>query len=188
MNVYDFDNTIYDGESTFDFFFFCLRRRPKLISFVCPVVYHFARYRLCLVSREQLVVLADRYLTDLLRVCPDVESFVAPFWEKNGNRIKPYYLKQKKPDDVVLSASFRFLIRPMCEKLGIRHLICSEIDLASGVIGTLCFRENKPDCFDKVFPGASIDAFYTDSRNDQAMIARAKESYLVKKDRIIRIS
>ena len=26
MTVYDFDNTIYDGESTFDYFLFCLRR------------------------------------------------------------------------------------------------------------------------------------------------------------------
>ena len=32
MNVYDFDNTIYDGESAVDFFMFCLGKDIKLIK------------------------------------------------------------------------------------------------------------------------------------------------------------
>ena len=31
MNVYDFDNTIYKGDSTADFFIFCLRKHPKIV-------------------------------------------------------------------------------------------------------------------------------------------------------------
>lgn len=31
MNVYDFDETIYDGDSTVDFYKYCLRRRPYII-------------------------------------------------------------------------------------------------------------------------------------------------------------
>ena len=37
MNVYDFDNTLYKGESSYDFFFFCLKRKPKMIKYI-PVV------------------------------------------------------------------------------------------------------------------------------------------------------
>lgn len=29
VNLYDFDNTIYDGESTVDFFLFCLKKKKK---------------------------------------------------------------------------------------------------------------------------------------------------------------
>ena len=30
MNVYDFDKTIYDGDSSVDFYKFSLKRHPKL--------------------------------------------------------------------------------------------------------------------------------------------------------------
>lgn len=32
MNVYDFDNTIYRGDSTADFYLYCLKKHPKIIS------------------------------------------------------------------------------------------------------------------------------------------------------------
>ena len=31
IDVYDFDGTIYDGDSTFDFVLFCLRRHPVIV-------------------------------------------------------------------------------------------------------------------------------------------------------------
>ena len=34
MNVYDFDKTIYRGDSTKDFYFFLLRRHPVLIRYL----------------------------------------------------------------------------------------------------------------------------------------------------------
>ena len=36
MNVYDFDNTIYDGESGFDIFMFYLKKDPKEIAKLIP--------------------------------------------------------------------------------------------------------------------------------------------------------
>ena len=32
IDVYDFDGTIYDGDSTVDFSLFCLRRHPALLT------------------------------------------------------------------------------------------------------------------------------------------------------------
>lgn len=34
MRVFDFDNTIYDGESVIDFYLFSLRRNPKVARYV----------------------------------------------------------------------------------------------------------------------------------------------------------
>ena len=31
IDVYDFDGTIYDGDSTFDYVKFCLRRHPAML-------------------------------------------------------------------------------------------------------------------------------------------------------------
>lgn len=36
MRVFDFDNTIYDGESGFDIFLYFLRKEPKLIAKYVP--------------------------------------------------------------------------------------------------------------------------------------------------------
>lgn len=33
MNVYDFDGTIYNGDSSVDIYFFLLKRYPKLIAY-----------------------------------------------------------------------------------------------------------------------------------------------------------
>ena len=43
MNVYDFDNTIYDGESTFDLFLFYLKKKPSLIRLMPTVVSAFEK-------------------------------------------------------------------------------------------------------------------------------------------------
>ena len=32
INGYDFDETIYDGDSSVDFYFFCLRKNKKVLK------------------------------------------------------------------------------------------------------------------------------------------------------------
>ena len=41
IDVYDFDGTIYDGDSTVDFFFFTLFRNPRIIVKL-PVIFWYA--------------------------------------------------------------------------------------------------------------------------------------------------
>ena len=41
IDVYDFDGTIYDGDSTVDFFLFSLRRNPKIL-FQLPIIIWYA--------------------------------------------------------------------------------------------------------------------------------------------------
>ena len=39
MNVFDFDGTIYNGDSSKDFFFYCLKRYPKIRKKIFPVMF-----------------------------------------------------------------------------------------------------------------------------------------------------
>ena len=51
MNVYDFDGTIYDGDSTVDFWFFCLKKKKSLF-FIIPIqVLAFILYRLRIIEK-----------------------------------------------------------------------------------------------------------------------------------------
>ena len=44
MNVYDFDKTIYDGDSTIDFYFYCLKKHPKIILCLPIQLYAAVKY------------------------------------------------------------------------------------------------------------------------------------------------
>ena len=44
MNVYDFDKTIYDGDSTLDFYLFSLKKNPMLIRFLPVQIIGFIKY------------------------------------------------------------------------------------------------------------------------------------------------
>ncbi len=61
MNVYDFDNTIYNGESVLDLFFFYVKKTPYLIKYVPRVFYAFYKYKRGRMSVEQALSTYDSY-------------------------------------------------------------------------------------------------------------------------------
>ncbi len=183
MNVYDFDNTIYDGESVVDFYLFLLKKNPRLIRILPKVIQMLLKYKACRISEEELLATAQNYATKLFRYAQD-KDLVSEFWSKNQKKIKKFYLENKKEDDVIISASSGFLIGSICRKIGIKKVIASEIDIRTGEILQICYRKNKPEIFKKHFPDAVIDEFYTDSMNDSPMFKLAKKVYLVKGNKV----
>lgn len=186
MNVYDFDNTIYDGESTVDFYMFCLRRNIKLIKLLPMLMIKMLKYKLCLISIDELEKYVVKYSKKLIEAVPDPEKTAQEFWEKNFYKIKPFYLSQKKPDDIILSASFEFLLKIPATRLGVQKLICSQFDNDKGELIRVCFRNNKVPLL-KEYIGDESVCFYTDSMNDKPVIDIADEAYLVKGDIIKKI-
>ena len=114
-----------------------------------------------------------------------VDAAVDAFWQANFSRIKSWYPPRHREDDVVISASPEFLIRPACAKLGIRCVIGSPVDKHTGhFLGPNCHGAEKVSRFHARFPGAGIDAFYSDSHSDDPLAALAKEAWLVKGERL----
>jgi len=183
MNVYDFDNTIYRGESVIDFYFFALKVRPELITLFPKMIYMLARYKLCLISEKELLFEAEKYIKVFFGKL-DMQTLIPKFWDKNEKKIKKFYLENKKEDDVILSASADFLLNEICNRLGVKNVVSSRIDIDSGKITQLCFRNNKVDIFKNEFPGTQIDEFYTDSLNDKPMFSLAKHVYIVKGNKV----
>jgi len=183
MNVYDFDNTIYRGESTLDYYFFCVKHHPSLIRFVFIVLVKLVKYKMCLISEEELMGICEKYVFSFLKDCPDSLELAEKFWEKNARKIKPFYAKLHKDDDVIISASFGFMLRPVMKNIGVKNLLCSEVNLETGEIERLCFRKNKRTLFESVY-SSEIESFYTDSLNDMPLMRLAKTAYLVKGEKI----
>lgn len=183
MNVYDFDNTIYDGESVFDFYLFSLKKYPLLITVFPKLLKMLIKYKACKITVTELLQASEKYAMKVLSGI-DFEGLVSDFWDKNQRKIKKFYLAQQKADDVIISASWSFLIEEIGNRLGIKNVIASEMDIKTGSVKRLCFREKKVQIFKECFPDGRIDAFYTDSMNDAPMFYLAKHVYIVKGNNI----
>ena len=185
MNVYDFDNTIYDGESTFDFYLFCVKHHPRAIKFIFVVTWNLIKYKLCLISEEKLMDLAEKYVCSFLKCCPDAEELVCDFWKSHIGKIKSFYTEFRQNDDVIVSASFGFLIRPILSKLNVKNILCSEIDFSNGKIKCLCYRKNKVNLFKENYEPEDVLDVFTDSKNDEALMSLAnRDVYIVRKNKI----
>ena len=111
-----------------------------------------------------------------------MEQIVLDFWEEYRDHLQDWYLRQKQPDDVILSASPEFLLAPICEELGVR-LIGTPMDPYTGKIrGLNCHDEEKLRRFYREYPEGHIERFYSDSRSDEPLAKIADQAFLVGKD------
>ncbi len=187
MNVYDFDNTIYDGESVLDLFRFYIKKNPKLLKEIPWVARAAIKYKSGKLTLDDALEKYKDRVEKLSETIEDIEKNVDEFWDKNIGKIKPFYYQQRKDDDVIVSACLDVLIAQACKRLGISNYIASETDIENHKLLSFCFRENKVKAFKAKYPDAVIDNFYTDSLNDKPLIDLAKNAYLVKGNKITKI-
>jgi putative flippase GtrA len=181
MNVYDFDRTIYNGDSSIDFYFFVLCRKPYLIVLLPVQVLGIVLYLLGILSKE---LMKEKFFV-FTRFIP-IQKAVLNFWDKNRKKIKLWYMRQKQDSDIIISASPEFLLEPLvCGYLGVT-LIASRIDQITGkFIGKNCFGEEKVIQLYEAFPDIIIDNFYSDSLSDVSLAKEAIQSFIVKGHKII---
>ena len=71
MRVFDFDGTIYDGESLFDLYLYSARHDPKVFRYIAPVLRYAVKYKLGRATLEQMEYgvgkMTEGYLTELSR-------------------------------------------------------------------------------------------------------------------------
>jgi len=180
INVYDFDNTIYRGDSSFDFYRHCCSRYPRVRRDLFGVLQLAAAL---LLHRRDKTRAKERFYRYLSFV-PNVEKEVLLFWEIHEQNIKPWYLEQKRADDLIISASPVFLLTPICDRLGVK-LIASRVEAQTGIYhGLNCHDEEKVRRLRKERPEVGIDKFYSDSLADAPLAKLAREAFLVKGDAI----
>lgn len=184
MNVYDFDNTIYRGESAFDFFLFCIRRKKQLIKVVLPVIRDIILYKTCRMPWDKFCERGRYYTETFFTLFDDIPKLVSDFWDSHEHKIKPFYKKTRKPDDVIVTANVDVLVGEIFRRMGIENYISSKFDLSQGRLTQICFSENKVKLFTEKY-GMTIDAFYTDSDNDAPLMELAKEVYMVRGNKIL---
>ena len=179
MNAYDFDKTIFYGDSTVKFYCYCLTRTPKMVLRLPKLLYDavFVLKK----DKQRFKQNMFAFLTDL----DDPVSCVESFWDAHMNGLKPFYLNQARADDIIISASPEFLIKPLLARFGIMNVLASPVDIHTGMYrGKNCHGEEKVRRLREAYPDAVIDEFYSDSRSDEPMARVANKAFLVKGDRL----
>ena len=175
MNVYDFDKTIFPTDCSIDFCIWCAKRHPKLWFTFAPKAIKSLILRKLGKIPEHLM---QREFFSYLTLIDDFDEQIERYWDKNEKKIVPWYLAQKRPDDLIISASPDCIIGPIANRLGV-NFIATEYDREYGVfLNNLMYaREKAKYIFDHGFP--VIENFYSDSLSDTPLALCAEKAYLV---------
>ncbi|MDD6197241.1 MAG: hypothetical protein PUB12_10215 [[Clostridium] aminophilum] len=52
----------------------------------------------------------------------DFDEQIEKFWDKHISRVSAWYLAQKRPDDMIISASPNCIIKPAARRLGVNFM------------------------------------------------------------------
>ena len=178
MNTYDFDKTVFYPDSSCEFVLYCLRRHTAAVLRALPgALAASLRYAFRGCGTKEL----KERLFAFLRYLDDADMAVRGFWNEKRGNIGEWYLAQRRDDDVIISASPDFLLRPIAEELGVR-LIATDMDRRTGRIsGENCHDSEKVRRFRAEYPDGHTENFYSDSLSDAPMAGIADRAYLVKK-------
>lgn len=183
MNIYDFDETIYDGDSGVDFFLYSFKKKKVNISCIFKAL---GKSIETIFGKCEKKDVKDE-LFSYLKNIENLNDFVEDFWDKHENKIKKWYLENQKENDVLMTASSDIWIYPICKRLNIKNVICTRTDEnTKKIIGKNCKGQNKIERFNEMFPNAIVENAYSDSLSDLPMFKISKNAYLVKKEELIK--
>lgn len=184
INGYDFDETIYDGDSSVDFYFYCLKRNKRVLLQFPVQLWGLILYLFHIIDKNKF---KERLFSYLKRV-DDIDTYIKDFWKEKKKNIKKWYFNQHEKSDIIVSASPEFLLKPLEKELDVK-IIGSVVDKKTGkFLKKNCHDYEKVKRFNKESKNKKLKAFYSDSMSDKPMMEIAKEAYLVKKNKITNIT
>ena len=181
MNVYDFDKTVFYPDSSYSFFLYCLKKHPGAVLRYSPgMLAASLRYAIGVIGAK---VLKEK-LFAFLRCLNDPEKLVEDFWNEHFSGVGEWYLRQRRPDDLIITASPDFLVGEAGRRLGFQ-VIGTRMDIRSGLIeGENCHDREKVRRFRELFPDARIEEFYSDSLSDAPLAEMAERAYMVNRGKL----
>ena len=177
MNVYDFDGTIFPTDCSIGFCIWCMNRHPKLwFTFAPKAIKNVILKKKGKMSEAEM----QRKFFSYLTLIDDFDKQIKRYWDKNEKKIAPWYLAQKRSDDLIISASPDCIIGPIAKRLGVNYM-ATEYDREFGVyLNNMMYAKEKAKyIIDHGFP--VIDNFYSDSLADTPLALCAEKAHLVTK-------
>lgn len=185
IDIYDFDRTIYDGNSAVDFYVFCLMRQPGLVKYLPYQLWHLIFF---IIKIENRKAYKSRFFI-FLHGLNDTEASVELFWESRSSSIKEWYRQGDHAQDVIVSASPEFLLGPICSKMKVHRLIATSMNSTTGSIsGANCYGNEKVARLKQAFPHLIVRRAYSDSLSDLPVMELGKEAFVVQGSKILALA
>ena len=201
--VYDFDKTIYGGETGTDFLIFYMKKKPlKVFLFGISFVKDILLFLFKKIKLKELKGSYFKFLSD--ESTDEVEKLANEFWEKRASNVYGWVpneiIENKKETDyvIVISASPLFLIDSFVKKLGFTHAFGTimETEVRNGkkyylpkVVGENCKNVEKVKVINRWAEKEGIKykiiKFYSDSIMDKPLFDIAEKKYWIKKGKKI---
>lgn len=172
--AFDFDNTIYRGDSSLDFYLFNIRNKPLILRYLPYQLYHIVLYILRIESKTRCKSALFCFLRDINNLSKSVDHF----WKKNEVKVQAWYTNRHRKNDIIVSASPDFLIKPIGKRLGVKEIIATRMDHHGIIDGENCHGTEKVKRLKTQGYIRFVEA-YSDSMSDKPMLAMAKDSYYV---------
>lgn len=180
MNVYDWDKTIYDGDSSVDFYKYCLKHHKNIARLWPRQARAAAQYKRGKITKTEMKTVFYEYF----KLIPNIKTVVENFWDEHESNIKTWYYDIQRSDDLIISASPEFLLEPICNKLNVA-LIASVVDPHTGAnLRPNCFGSEKVVRMKELYSMDDMEAFYSDSYSDDPLAQYAKKAYYVVGDEL----
>lgn len=160
-DLYDFDKTVFNGESGSEFWLFCLKRHPSIIRFLPKqAVGLFGYYVFRKISKKHSKELFYSYLKAI-----DAEKEAELFWQENAVKMNEWFRpREHDVKTVVCSASPVFQIKPICDKLGVDLLVATRMNPSTGLIkGKNCKNTEKVRRLEEEAADYEFRDVYTDN-------------------------
>lgn len=182
MNIYDFDDTIYNGDTNRDILMYGFKKHPFLVLKALKKAKKLQNdYKRGVIEFERV---KEAMLSFIFEI-KNYPKFINDFVDSHMKNIKPWYISRRTQNDIVISASYELWIMQFCKRLGIRYVIATKTDSEGRIIGKNCKGAEKLKRLASVIPNAVIVSAYSDSSCDIPILESARTAYVVEGNKLI---
>lgn len=185
--VYDFDKTIYNGETSTDFMLFFLKRNPKYIIRIFNALYSLFYYKKNLKKSKEIFFKILNGL-DIKFLKEEINEFWKVKKDKIFSWVYDEIFENKKIADelILISATPSIFLDGISKELGFDKLLSTEFEnlnevFNSKIIGANCKGEEKVRRLNNYISDYNILKFYSDSMSDKPLFDLAVEKIFVNK-------
>ena len=177
IDVYRFDKTIYKKNSVIEFYKFCLKKNKRLIKYFLNQLFNYILFK---------ITKKDKFKENLcifLKDINNVENEIEEFWKINKKDIREELLHESSNEKVIISDSPKLLIKKICSKLEINHVITTNINFKIENFETKdCCKKEKVKRLDEEIENYKIDNFFSNSYYDDEIAKVSKKAFIIDKN------
>lgn len=186
--VFDFDGTIYKGDTTKDFCWYFYQKKPFKSYYLLIQLASWLLWRLKLLTTTQF---KSTFIQFINRIEGEqITGLLNSFWEEKKSLVHDNLvleitrLKKEGVHIVVVSASPELFIKTFCLSLSVDTVLGSELNVLNNKYRLLinCRGEEKLKRLNRAFPDFELIAAYSDNKDDDVLLKVAKNGFWVRKN------